>query len=228
MRATYEALCAEGYSELTVQSIADRTELSKSAIFYHHDSKEALLADFVEYLLEGFEARFEAIADAPAPDRLAAFIEWSLQVPPVEEAGFHTAILELRAQAPRNDRYRDVLRRADDVLGEALTAILRDGIAEGRFDEHDPAALAELLLAAFDGARVRRLTLDRATYTETVREELLERVLADVLAAGVELPAEPAVAVPPDGRLASAFVQGAGSEGAPNDEERATSESEAE
>lgn len=103
MRATYEALCAEGYNDLTAQAIADRTEKSKAALFYHYDSLDELLASFIEYLLDGYRRRVEALAGLPPEERLAAYVEWWFDISPAEETGHHTAMLELRAQAPYNE-----------------------------------------------------------------------------------------------------------------------------
>ena len=202
MLATYEALCEEGFSELTAQSIADRTEKSKSALFYHYDSKEELLADFVEYLLEGFEARVAETREHPPLDRLAAFVDLFLQGRSNDGVGFHTAMLELRAQAPYNEVYREKLRASDALLREALVDILRAGIESGDFRDHEPTAVAELLLATFDGARIRRVTLDREAYADDVRSAVVDRILADVLAPGTEFPSEPTLSFPPDERLA--------------------------
>lgn len=201
MRATYEALCEEGYSDLTAQAIADRTDRSKSALFYHYDSREALVADFIEYLIEGFETRVARTRDHPPVERLAAMIDWFLSGPDDDQVAFHTAMLELRAQAPYNDGYREKLRESDDHLREAVEEILRDGVEDGSFVEHDPESVAALLLAAFDGARVRQLTLDRAAYLDAVRTGIVERVFADLLAPGVAFPTEPDLAFPRDERL---------------------------
>lgn len=204
MAATYEALCEEGYSDLTSQAIADRTERSKSALFYHYDSREELVADFIEYLIEGFEARIARIGDRPPLERLAAFVDWFLADPNDDQVAFHTAFLELRAQAPYNEVYREKLRESDDHLRSAVEDILRDGIEAGVFREHDPETVAALLLAAFDGARTRQFTLGRNEYLETVRAETVDRILADVLAPGVEFPDEASVEFPRDERLLDA------------------------
>lgn len=210
MAATYEALCEVGYSDLTAQAIADRTDRSKAALFYHYDSLEALVADFVEYLLEGFDERLAETRDRPALDRLAAVLDWFLCGPEDGQLGFHTALLELRAQAPYNDAYREQLRESDDRFREAIAEILRDGVEEGVFREHDPDAVAALLLATVDGARIRQFTLGRDEYLETVRAETVERVLADVLAPGVEFPAEAPFEFPRDERLVDADGSPAG------------------
>lgn len=63
MTATYEALCAHGYTDLTAQDIADRTDKSKSLLFYHYDSKDDLVADFLVFLRELFDERFDDTDD---------------------------------------------------------------------------------------------------------------------------------------------------------------------
>ncbi|ELY53233.1 TetR/AcrR family transcriptional regulator [Natronolimnohabitans innermongolicus] len=212
MRATYEALCEEGYSDLTAQAIADRTERSKSALFYHYDSLESLVADFVEYLIEGFDARIEQTRDRPALERLAMFVDWFLSEPEDEHLGFHTALLELRAQAPYNDVYREQLRKSDDRLRAALEDILEDGIEEEVFRDHDSESVAALLLATFDGARIRQVTLDRDEYLETVEAGATERILADLLAPGVEFPTDVDTEFPADDRLLEDDESAIGSE----------------
>ena len=204
MRATYRALCSAGYSELTAQSIADRTDRSKASLFYHYDSKEGLLGAFIDYLLEDFDERVERTRAASPEDRLAAFVDWWFVDPPEAEVGYHTAMLELRAQAPYNDTLREKLRESDAALRATLVEILADGIATGAFREHEPETVADLLLAAFDGARIRRLTLDRDAYKETVRGAIDDYVFADVLAPETEYPAEPTVSFRSDGTLTDA------------------------
>ncbi|OVE85016.1 TetR/AcrR family transcriptional regulator [Natronolimnobius baerhuensis] len=193
MTATYEALCEHGYTDLTAQDIADRTDKSKSLLFYHYDSKEDLVADFLVFLRELFEERFDETDDHPPSDRLAMFVDWYLygSTDGDERQSFHTAMLELRTQAPYNDQFRQELRKTDDDLRDILEAILRDGIDTGEFTDHDPEETAALLIAAIDGARTRQLTLDRDEYLGAVRSAIVTRVIDDLLAGDRSFPTEP-------------------------------------
>jgi len=189
MTATYEALCEQGYTDLTAQAIADRTDKSKSLLFYHYDSKEDLVASFFDFLLEQFDERVEESRELPPVERLATFVDWFLYDPDdAERTAFHTAMLELRAQAPHNDRFQQQLRRSDDALRKTLEEILRDGLEAGAFHEHDPEATAALLIAALDGARVRQLTLGRDAYLEEVRAGVAAEVFDELLAEDVAFP----------------------------------------
>lgn len=209
MRATYEALCAEGYSDLTAQAIADRTERSKASLFYHFESLDELLAAFMDYLLSGYERRVEKLATYPPEERLAAVVEWWFDVAPAEQTGYHTAMLELRAQAPYNEAFREQLRAIDAALRTTLTDILADGIETGAFRSHDPEAVADFLLAAFDGARIRRLTLGLESPSEHAYEATLAYLRSEVLAPGTTYPTDPSVAFPSDDRLADESPDGA-------------------
>lgn len=210
MQATYEALCAEGYSDLTAQAIADRTERSKASLFYHFESLDDLLAAFIDYLLEGYERRVEKLADYPPEERLAAYVEWWFDVSPADQTGYHTAMLELRAQAPYNETFRAQLRAIDAALRTTLTDILAEGIETGAFRNHDPEAVADFLLAAFDGARIRRLTLGLESPSEHAYEATLSYLRTEVLAPGTAYPTEPSVAFPSDDRLSNDAPAGGG------------------
>ena len=194
MNATYEALCEHGYTELTAQAIADRTDKSKSLLFYHYDSKEDIVVSFFDFLLEHFDERVEESRDQPPVERLALFVDWFLYDPADDErTSFHTAMLELRAQAPYNDRFQEQLRRSDDALRSALEEILEAGLKSGDFHDHDPKETAPLLIAALDGARIRQLTMDRDAYLEEVRSGIATEIFDELLAEDVEFPTRGAV-----------------------------------
>jgi AcrR family transcriptional regulator len=191
MRGTYEALCEHGYTELTAQDIADRTDKSKSLLFYHYDSKEDLLADFLEFLFERFDERVAETRDLPPVERLATFVDWFLYGPEENDRqSFHVAMLELRTQAPYNEAFRVKLRKGDDQLREVLEEILREGLEAGEFNAHDPEETAALLIAAFDGARIRQLTIGRDEYLEEVRAATAAWVFEDLLSEGTSFPAD--------------------------------------
>ena len=189
MTATYEALCEYGYTDLTAQAIADRTDKSKSWLFYHYDSKDDLVVDFVGFLLERFEARLAEVEDRPPAEQLVAFVDLYLEEPADDRRAFHTALLELRAQAPADERFREQLRESDDRLRRTLESVLEDGIEAGQFHDHDVEETATLLLATLDGARLRQLTTGREEYLD-VKRDAIERIVGTILTDDAEFPAE--------------------------------------
>ena len=181
MEATYRALCEHGFASLTMQSIAAESEKSKGLLHYHFDSKDDLLVAFIEYLLDQFERDIASIEGTPA-ERLDAFIDRFV----VERTGddrhaLHLALLELRAQAPYNDRYRHQLVESDELVREIVADIIRDGIDSGEFRKDiDPDEIARLILATMDGARTRGLTFGDEAYSTQVRETLYDQVITEL------------------------------------------------
>jgi AcrR family transcriptional regulator len=181
MEATFEALSKHGYADLTIQTIADEFEKSKSLLYYHYETKDDLLGDFLEFLLEEFEAEVDANEGADPEDRLWTVIELLLPsgIDENEEArAYRSAIFELRMRAPYDERYADRFGATDERMIGTIESILADGVEEGVFDV-DPEADAELLLDTVFGATLRAVTVgtDGREALEPV-EALVERFLA--------------------------------------------------
>lgn len=183
MRATYLALCEHGYAELTVQRISERFPKSKSLIYHHYDGKDELLLDFLEFMLERFEGTVPFEADGTA-DHLDAVLDHVLATPlPAERREFARAMVELRAQAAHDERYRDHFTRSDRFFRDRLAHIVEAGVDAGRFRAVDPAATATFLLTVVNGSMLQRVTSDDET-AGTVRDQVETYVRAVLLADG--------------------------------------------
>jgi AcrR family transcriptional regulator len=179
MEATYRTLCEYGYASLTMQDIADECDCSKSLLHYHFDTKEDLLVALLAHLLERFEERAET-ADADPRDQLVGLVEGFLfgdERNRSEHRAFHTALLELRAQAPHNETFRDQLAENDAQVHATVAAVIERGIDAGRFRNVDASRTAAHLLAAVQGARIRWVTLGHDTAVDTVHEALVSDVI---------------------------------------------------
>jgi len=184
MRATYCALCECGYAGLTMQDIADRTDASKSSLHYHYDTKNDLLLAFLDHLFESFEERFEPDPDDPL-DRLAAVVNEALDEADDEDRrDFRTAMLEIKAQAPYDEAFRERLTEFDDHVRECVRTVVADGVESGVFrDDADPEAVAEFFVTMFDGAHTRAISTDEPL--SGARRSLAEYVERDLLAEDV-------------------------------------------
>src|SRR6056297_754308 len=117
MEATYCALCKHGYAELTMQDIAAESTKSKGTLHYHFEGKQDLLESFLEFLLDRFEERTETIPGETPAEQLHEFLD-ELLTPADEDSAeeFRTAILEIKAQSPYNEAYREKLSGFDAAL----------------------------------------------------------------------------------------------------------------
>jgi AcrR family transcriptional regulator len=181
VEATYCALCECGYADLTMQDMADRSETSKSALHYHYDTKHDLLLAFLDHLYDSFEERFATDPDADPLDRFAAVVAKALDEDDEERRDLRTAMLEVRAQAPYDDDFREHLDEFDEYIAAELREIVADGIEAGVFRaDADPEAVAEFVVTVFDGAHVRSISNGRPL--SATREHLGSYVERDLLA----------------------------------------------
>ena len=106
-----------------MRDIADETDLSKAAIHYHYDCKHDLLVSFLDHLYDRFEDRIrDPDGDTPV-ERLHTLVD-TLLVERAETPAFRTALLEIKAQAPYDDAFRDRLRRFDDTFAATVRELV--------------------------------------------------------------------------------------------------------
>ncbi len=183
MRATYRALCEHGYADLTIQRIGDEFDKSKSLLYHHYDGKDALLVEFLRFMLERFEENATEFDGDDAYARLRSLVDFHL--PPeldAERAEFTRAMIELRSQAVHDEAYREQFTRSDEHIRSRIADIVRDGVEEGVFREDvDPDAAAKSLWSGLYGAIVLRATTDDGD-VESVRRELDGYVRSHLLA----------------------------------------------
>ncbi|MFC7079795.1 TetR/AcrR family transcriptional regulator [Halorussus caseinilyticus] len=186
VEATYCALCECGYAGLTMQDIADRSEASKSSLHYHYDTKHDLLLAFLDHLFESFADRFETDSDADPLDRFGALVDEVLDDSDDEaRRDFRTAMLEIKAQAPYDEAFRERLTEFDDHVRECVRSVVADGVESGVFRaDADPEATAEFVATVFDGAHTRAISTDSGL--AHARRALADYVERDLLADGVD------------------------------------------
>ncbi|WP_423744281.1 TetR/AcrR family transcriptional regulator (plasmid) [Haladaptatus sp. SPP-AMP-3] len=182
MRATYLALCNHGYADLTIQRIADEFPKSKSLLYHHYDGKDDLLLDFLEFMLEQQRERIPAEPTSSADDHLNAIFKRVFRTPMTDDyRDFWRAMVELRAQAAHDEKYRDHFTRSDEFFRELFANVVRSGIDDGVFREVNPERTAAYLQTTITGVMTQRVTTN-GDIIEDVREELDEYVRLRLLA----------------------------------------------
>jgi len=161
MRATYLALCEFGYADLTIQRIGAVFPKSTSLIYHHYDSKDELLLDLLEFVLERYEATLPVVETDDADERLRALVDHALAPSmSTERERFVAAMVELRAQATHDDRYRDHFTRHDRFFRERIDDIVASGVDDGVFESGQTDAVATFLVSTITGTMTRQVTTD--------------------------------------------------------------------
>ncbi|SNR41495.1 TetR/AcrR family transcriptional regulator [Halorubrum vacuolatum] len=183
--AAYHALCRHGYADLTIQRIGGAFEKSPALIYHHYESKDELLLDLLEFLLDDFEAAVSGDSfDLPPRRRIRTYVLAVCDPEAVEhegspDAAFLRAVVELRAQATHDAAYRAHFERSDRVLDRFLARSVREAAAALDPAEAGPAddgaSGAEPAGQADDGA-------SGAEPAGVVPEEVAPEAVATVIA----------------------------------------------
>lgn len=198
MDATHRALCKHGYANLSIQKIADEFEMTSAVLHYHYDTKENLLAAFLEHLLDAYAGQFDIEAIEDPRDRLLALIDALLVVlvgiddpnRPIERADDHPplggeelsmALLELRAQAGRNEAFSKQFTVNYEYAWDLMVATLEEGIEQGVFREVPSEQVATLFLTTMLGGRAYHVSLTHNDVAPAARNALVDLILDDLL-----------------------------------------------
>lgn len=177
MRATYRALRKHGYADLTIKRIAEEYGKSTAAIHYHYETKDDLLAAYLDYLLDQFVDTVRDIKTTDPEERMELLLD-KLLVDPVDHQDMLIAMLEMRSQAPYKEAFCERFQQNDEYTRYMLKAVINHGIDEGIFEDVDAEHAARALMIIVDGARTRTVVLDEEDALATARRTADEYVTA--------------------------------------------------
>ncbi|MDS0295026.1 TetR/AcrR family transcriptional regulator [Halogeometricum luteum] len=179
MRATYRALEEHGYADLTMKRIAEEYGKSTAAIHYHYETKDDLLAAFLDYLLDRFVSTIHEVETTDPEQRLEMLLD-RLLAGPKDNSDLSVAMLEMRSQAPYKEAFTERFEQNDEYVRYLLRTAIDHGISEGVFADVDSEHVSKTLMIIIDGARTRSVVFEDADTLATARraaDEYLDETL---------------------------------------------------
>jgi AcrR family transcriptional regulator len=152
LNAAIELFVKEGYHGASIADIADATGLTKGAIYFHFESKDALMAaileEFEKLYLDRMIAEVEA-KDGNALDKIKHYLKFTVNFFPRQlNLCFTHLATELNAGGKKPGGIDRIYKRYHDFLAR----ILEQGRKEGTLrDDFDPDILALNLIGALEG-----------------------------------------------------------------------------
>jgi AcrR family transcriptional regulator len=159
LAAAVERIASDGIDELRIARVAMDAGVSTSLVHYHFETREALLAEAIEYSYElaGDVRLGEGEGEySDHAERLAAMVDQFLPYPGMLERDWILWI-ELWLRAIRHPELRPTAGRLYARMREWVAEAISRGIEDGAFRETDPVRVADRLLALGDGYGVRVL-----------------------------------------------------------------------
>jgi AcrR family transcriptional regulator len=175
----------EGYETVTMQDIADASEISKGSLYLQFTNKEALIVALLERTFDKLERIIQAEASAPgnARDRLKRIVKAYIESAR-DEGGREYNLWLLSRLSPQPDSPQQVLVRSRIERLSALVTVIfdegeRDGSVRGDIDPKNLIRLFSLISIIF----MERISMVRlvAPMVDTSEERLLEEFLEILL-----------------------------------------------
>jgi AcrR family transcriptional regulator len=189
VEAVRRALAKHGYAGLTTRKVAAESEKSEAFLFYHFDSKEELVLAFMDWATGRVAERLDTAGDPV--ERLYALCDALVGDPGNDvERGTNVAMMELLAHARHNEQFRERLVAYERAIVADTADLVREGIAAGQFRDVDPESTAAFLLTLADGTVGAVQALGMTDLGEGVRARLFDYLAREVLAEGVDPPAD--------------------------------------
>jgi AcrR family transcriptional regulator len=172
LRATIEQIESHGMATVRVSDVASSLGVSSGLVFYHFDTKNALLVEALEYAVDRDLHRLDRALSRSlaATDRLKRVLS---SYGPTGSAPSWTLWIDAWATALREPTIRQALTRLDDRWRTALAVAVTEGVHAGDFVCADPDAAVARISALLDGLSVAVLvyrTVSRAQLRRWVRE----------------------------------------------------------
>jgi AcrR family transcriptional regulator len=171
LAAAVRRIATEGIDEVRIARIAMDAGVSTSLVHYHFATREALLAEALEYsYAHAGDARISSgeLPLASHVERLQSMIEQCLPTTASLREDW-VLWIELWLRAVRHPELRPVAEKLYGRLRGWFAAEIAAGVREGEFRSCDPDAVADRTLALIDGFGIRTLIGDRSVPLERAR-----------------------------------------------------------
>jgi AcrR family transcriptional regulator len=143
LATSVEVFNERGFDGTSIEDLARRLGISKSAIYHHVESKDALLGLALDHALTGLEEVAEKVRslNGPAIDRLQRLLRDSVALL-VERLPYVTLLVRVRGNSDVERQALARRRRLDRLAAELVKEAVGDGDVR---PDIDPAVTARLL-----------------------------------------------------------------------------------
>jgi len=175
-------IAREGIDGVRIARIAMEARVSTALVHYHFETRDALLAEALDYSYgHAGDARISRgeLPAASHAERLQSMIEQCLPTTPSLEQDW-VLWVELWLRAVRHPELRPVAEELYARLHVWFRDELAAGIADGEFARCDPDEVTDRLLALLDGFGVRKLIGDGAVPLERARRAITSALARDL------------------------------------------------
>jgi AcrR family transcriptional regulator len=182
LAAAVRRIASEGIDDVRIARIAMDAGVSTSLVHYHFETREALLAEALDYsYTRAGDARISAgkLPVASHAERLQSMIDQCLPTTPSLHEDW-VLWVELWLRAVRHPQLRPVAEELYARLRAWFADEIAAGVKDGEFERCDPDEVADHVLALIDGFGVRTLIGDGQMPLERARRAVASQLAGEL------------------------------------------------
>jgi AcrR family transcriptional regulator len=183
LAAAVRRIASEGIDGVRIARIAMDAGVSTALVHYHFDSRDALLAEALDYSYAHADDSRTAGGDLQAArshaERLQAMLDQCLPSTP-ELRDDWVLWVELWLHAVRHDELRPFAAELYARMRAWFASEIAAGVRDGEFERCDPEDVADRTLALIDGFGVRTLVGDPMVPLERARMAVSSSLARDL------------------------------------------------
>lgn len=146
VRVAINMLATSGYTGMSLEDVAERTNIAKATLYHYFTSKDELVSEALEALtigvLQQLEAARAAAQDGTSREQLQALVREQLRVLIEEYPEVGTIFAWQTPWPAAHDEARKSMRRRHDAI---FRAVVDAGIDDGTLDCEDPDVALQCL-----------------------------------------------------------------------------------
>ena len=182
LAAAVGQIAREGIDGVRIARIAMEAGVSTANVHYHFETREALLAEALEYsYAQAGDVRVESDLpeEASHAERLQSMIDQCLPTTPALQEDW-VLWVELWLRAVRHPELRPVAEELYARMRAWFADEITAGIRDGEFERCDPEEVADRTLALLDGFGVRTLIGDATIPLQRARRSVSAALAAEL------------------------------------------------
>lgn len=147
LKIAYDMFLAQGYENTSVDEIIERAQIAKGTYYYHFQSKEQMLEEVIDMMIDSEAKMAEQIItmDIPVPQKIVMMI--TSMKPTKAEQPIKNALFQ-----PENVlMHHKVRKKLITVITPLLSEVIKEGVNEGIFECDNITERVKMLLIISDG-----------------------------------------------------------------------------
>lgn len=181
IEATFFCIALKGYSNITMQDIADSAGISKGVIHYYFRNKEELFLSVHEKLIKDLDSHMgKKVERAKTPPEKIRAIISSVFEKTKENKKFQVVLLDFWAHSTRIPRLKEATINQYSRYRHLAKKIIAEGVEKGYFKECDSSRIASALIGLVEGLTIQWI-FDQSAFDLSRAQKMTDEIIMSYL-----------------------------------------------